>query len=102
MVIIWLPLAENALSSIYRFYKEKSENAAIKIISDIRQATNRLAEQPEMSFREPLLAHRPEIFRSLIVRKKYKIVYYSNKDTIYIADVWDSRQDPKNLRNRLH
>ncbi|GHT55767.1 hypothetical protein AGMMS49982_22000 [Bacteroidia bacterium] len=102
MVIIWLPLAEEALSGIFRFYNERSEQAAIKLVFDIRQATKQLAKYPEIGFREPLLAYRPETFRSLIVRKTYKVVYYIEKGTVYIADVWNTRQDPENLRNRIY
>ncbi|GHT02119.1 hypothetical protein AGMMS49525_05060 [Bacteroidia bacterium] len=70
------------------------------MISDIRKAAERLVEQPDMAFREPLLKERSKVFRSLIVRKIYKIVYYNENNTVYIADIWDSRQDPNSLRDR--
>jgi plasmid stabilization system protein ParE len=101
MVVIWLPLAEDALDNIYCFYKDRSEQAASKLLSDILQATKRLEEYPEMAFREPLLVERPEVFRSLIVRKTYKVVYYREDDIAFIADIWDTRQYPDNLRNRI-
>ena len=33
-------------------------------------------------------------YRSLLVRKHYKIVYFIEGDFIYFAAVWDCRTDP--------
>jgi plasmid stabilization system protein ParE len=101
MVIVWLPQAEEALNSIHFYYSEKSLQAASKMISDIKQATERLVDYPEKAFREPLLSERPETFRSLIIKKIYKIIYYVNGDIIYIADIWNCRQNPITLRSRI-
>lgn len=46
---------------------------------------------------EPLLQERKEVFRSLVVRKNYKVIYYIQNTIIYIADIWDCRQDPDRL-----
>ena len=46
MEIIWLPLAEKALESIFSFYEEKSIKAARKIITDILQATDHRLNLP--------------------------------------------------------
>jgi len=76
MEIIWLPLAEKALESIFSFYEEKSFQAARKIITDILHATDQLSINPEMAAVEQLLQERPETFRSLVVKHTYKVVYY--------------------------
>jgi len=101
MVIIWLPLAEKALEDIFLFYEEKSLQVARTIISDIRKATNRLPIFPEMAAVEQLLSERPEIFRSLVVRQTYKVIYFIKNQYIYIADVWDCRQNPDELGKRV-
>lgn len=106
MEIIWLPLAEKALVAIFSFYEEKSIPAGQKIITDILQATEQLSVHPEMAAVEQLLQERPETFRSLVVRKTYKVVYYIEDTVIYIADVWDCRQFPgklkKGIRKSMH
>jgi len=66
MEIIWLPLAEKALESIFSFYEEKSIKAARKIITDILQATDQLLIHPEMAAVEQLLQERQETFRSIV------------------------------------
>jgi len=101
MVIIWLPLAEKALEDIFLFYEEKNIQVARKIISDIRQATRQLATFPEMAAVEQLLSNRPEIFRSLVVKQTYKVVYFIKNQYIYIADIWDCRQNPNKLSKRV-
>jgi plasmid stabilization system protein ParE len=102
MDVIWLPAAEEALDSIYRFYMEKSLQAARRIISDILNSTQRLIDYPEMAAIEQILKNHPIMFRSLVVRKTYKVVYYVEGNRIYIADVWDCRQNPVSLRERMN
>ena len=49
---------------------------------------------PCIGLREPLMAERPEGFRSVVVHRNCKLVYYVDGDTVYIADVWDTRREP--------
>ena len=50
MKILWLELAEEDLESIYQFYaKDKSIKAANKIYNDILDATDSLANFPQMA-----------------------------------------------------
>ena len=102
MVVIWLPLAEEALDNIFRFYEEKSLQAARRIISDILDSTRRLTDYPEMAPIEHILENHPNVFRSLVVRKTYKVVYYIAGNYIFIADIWDCRQNPVSLQNRIN
>lgn len=44
---------------------------------------------------EHLFAHRKQTYRSLIVRRLNKIVYYVKGDTLHIAAFWDTRREPK-------
>lgn len=50
---------------------------------------------------EPLLAGRPQNFRSLVIHKHYKLIYYIDEDTIYIAALIDTRADPDSLAEKL-
>lgn len=47
---------------------------------------------------EQLLDGEPEMFRSLVVLRRYKVIYYVTDETIYVADIWDCRQDPAILK----
>ena len=50
---------------------------------------------PTMGVIDPLFAHRKQTYRSLIVRRLNKIVYYVKGDTLHIAAFWDTRREPK-------
>jgi len=102
MEIIWLPLAENALDEIFRFYEKKSLIVAGKMIADILTATARLSKFPHLAAREQSVQHSSYEFRALVVRHHYKVVYFVSNGKIYIADVWDCRQDPDILTNRIN
>ena len=53
----------------------------------------------------PIVAHfRNETmeFRSAIIMKNFKIIYFYNeeKDILWLVDLWDLRQDPHKLNMR--
>jgi len=50
---------------------------------------------PELGKIDPLIAHRKQLYRSIIVRRLNKIVYYIKDDTIRIVAMWDTRREPK-------
>ena len=63
-----------------------------------------LAAHPHIGKVEPLLVHKKRHeYRSLVVHKHFKLIYYveSACDTIYIVDLWDTRREPAALTNRL-
>lgn len=50
---------------------------------------------------EKLLRNRKHIYRSFVVHRHYKLIYYIEKDTVYIADLWDTRREPVRLSGRV-
>lgn len=103
MVIDFQPNAENRLKEIHAYYKEKSELAADRILSDIYDALIPLKDFPQMAAIEPLLADFPITFRSLVVRSIFKVIYFidEEKKVINIATIWDCRQDEKKLKDEV-
>jgi addiction module RelE/StbE family toxin len=104
MVIQWSPNALKKARRIYFFIEKESPQAAAKLIETIAQAVSRLADFPQMAAREPLLIGRTKTYRSLIVKKHFKIVYFVDEtnDEVHIATVWDCRQSPQRLINELN
>ena len=45
---------------------------------------------------EPLLSNRPMAYRSVVINKLNKMIYYisNTDDVIYIVDFWDTRREP--------
>lgn len=44
---------------------------------------------------EPLLLHKRRTYRSIVLTRHNKTIYYLNKNTIRIAAIWDTRREPK-------
>ena len=70
---------------------------AEKMIADIIESAFPLTTQPGIGQREPLLnAHRLE-YRYLI-SGNYKLIYRFDKTSVYIALVFDCRQNPVKMQ----
>lgn len=95
--IIWLPTAERHITEIFNWLRERSETAAIKLFNDILDETERLRSFPEIGKKESLLKDYPKSFRSIVVRKNFKIIYFIERKNIFITAVWDCRKDPQTI-----
>ncbi len=101
MVVKWSNRSLKHIVDIYKLYLEKSEKAAEKIFNTIFEEGDKLGDFPEMAQREQLLTKKKIVYRSLVVQKHFKIVYSVYENYIHIVDVWDCRQNPKKLKNRI-
>jgi len=101
MKLRWTAPAKKQLDHIYRFYGQRNVNVAESIFNDIIDESEQLINFPQMAAIEPGLADFEEIYRSLIVRRFFKVVYRTTVDTIYIVAVFDCRQDSQKLRNNI-
>ena len=73
------------------------------VLQNFRKNMALLAHQPWLGCLEPLLSDRARAYRSLVIHKHCKVVYFVDEeaDTLVIADVWDTRREPKNLMQNL-
>jgi plasmid stabilization system protein ParE len=104
MVVRWTARADKRTEEIFRFYEQKSERVARKIVSEIRTSAEQLITFPQMAAVDRFLTERPETFRSLVVvRGLFKIIYFVNEiaDEIVIVSVWDCRQNLEYLKNEI-
>ena len=99
--IIWLPTAQKHLNLIYEWLSERSESVAYKLIQDILSAVGKLSEFPFIAQREEVLKGFDKEFRSLIVRKHFKIIYFIESDKIIVVAVWDCRQDSQKIKSEI-
>lgn len=67
-----------------------------EFMDEVEQTVLSLAEMPTIGKLDPLFAHRNQTYRSIIIRKLNKVVYYVKDDTLHIAAFWDTRREPKN------
>ena len=64
-------------------------------MNEVEQAVKALGEMPTIGKLDPLFAHRRLPYRSIIIRKLNKVVYYVKGDSVHIAAFWDTRREPK-------
>ena len=60
-----------------------------------------LEQNPYMGKEEPELKAYKKNYRSFVEHRNHKIIYYVEKDTVYIADIWPNSQNPENMNERL-
>jgi len=103
MKIILLPKALERLEEIYVFFQSVSEDVAACVYNDILDEIGVLESFPQMAVVESFLSDCGKVFRSLVVMKHYKVIYYIEKEenTVYIATIWDCRQNPEKLKNEI-
>lgn len=101
--IIWSRFSEQQIDEIYEYYKNRvNSKLAKKIVKSIIIAPDNLIKNPKIGVVEPLSAHR-EIEYRYIVTTNDKVIYSVNENdrSIRIADVFDTRQNPIKIEQRI-
>lgn len=101
--VVWSQFSEQQIDDIFDFYlqKSKSVDVALKIITKLLSAPNRLIENPRIGEKEILLENRQTEYHYL-VESNFKIIYSINDENmlIQIADVFDCRQNPTKIERQ--
>jgi plasmid stabilization system protein ParE len=92
--IIWSKQAQEAVKSIYDFYKNKSLQGAKNVKRDILQSPKRIRYSKQYQVDEI----NPK-YRRIIVRD-YKVLYNESNNIIRIMDVICTLQSPEILKNK--
>lgn len=70
------PEAEQNMEQIYLFcFRKFGKKVALETRTDIRHQVSLLGPNPHLGPIEPLLSHRPETWRSLVVHPHLKAIY---------------------------
>lgn len=98
MQVIWTTQAQEQVKLAMNYCKATfGTRILIRFSNQLKDDVIRLSNNPFMGPLEPLLKGRKVAYRSLVIHKLYKLVYYVDNETIYIADLWDVRRDPERL-----
>ena len=92
------PAANDRMADHMEFLTRVSEEAANRLLDDLMEGIRSLKTMP---FRNPVY-NRPYLptdkYRSLIINKRYRVVYQIDGDFVYVDDIQDCRQsDDKNI-----
>jgi plasmid stabilization system protein ParE len=102
MKIQWHKRAATQLHQVEEYVlRDFGERVRQKFMDEIENAVFSLADMPTQGRIDPLFAHRSREYRSIIVRRLNKVVYYIKDDTIHIAAFWDTRREPKGQAEKL-
>lgn len=72
-----------------------------EFMDEVEQAVLLLADMPAKGKLDSLFAHRKQEYRSIVVRRLNKIVYYVKDDIIHIAAMWDTRREPQHQADEV-
>jgi len=91
------------MQEIYRFYSEKDQKAAGKIVDSIFGAVDKLSLFPQMASVEDMLAGLAGEYRSLVAHKSFKVIYFIDQlmDEVVILTIFDCRRNPEKLRKGI-
>ena len=96
MTIHWHKRAAAQLHQVEEYVlRDFGERTRQEFMDEVEQAVLSVAEMPNMGIIDPLFAHRKQTYRSIIVRRLNKVVYYVKGDTLHVAAFWDCRREPK-------
>lgn len=81
--------------------KYYSRSLQKELFRKIQNSKDLLQDNPAMGVLCPSLAHTGMDFRQIVLHKFLILVYFIIEDTLFYADLWDTRRDPSQLINRL-
>lgn len=97
MEIIWSNFAINSLKGIFDYYSiNVNRKVAYKIKKQILASTKQLISNPKSGQTEFYLDELKQNHR-YILTGNYKVIYRIDKETIFINDVFDVRQNPNKM-----
>lgn len=92
--LIWSPNALQNMEDLYNFYADKNPIAAAKIYNGIIDEVAMLENNPKLGPIENALKHRTKSYRYLVVSQgRFKALYFVEREIIYIAGIWNCKQD---------
>lgn len=102
MQVVWLEEAKVLFKEAVSFgYLAFGERAVIRFVDEVQRANERLSAYPFLGKVEPALRGLGREYRSLVVHRNYKVIYYIDDDRVFIASFWSTRCNPNNLRSEI-
>ncbi|RAW89818.1 type II toxin-antitoxin system RelE/ParE family toxin [Photorhabdus laumondii] len=89
MEVYWTLKAQNDLERIYHFACQYSKSHANNVLDHLIISTTDLALQPKIGIPQP--RYKPREVRKVLF-SDYEVHYEISNDTIYIVDLWHTRE----------
>ena len=97
MKLIWERIAKEQLKEVAKYIRVDFGVKREKIFQqEISHATRMLLLNPYMGALDPLFSERTIAYRSILVNRLNKMVYYvDDNEIIHISAFWDCRRNPE-------
>ncbi len=96
MTVKWTPTAKKQWRKTAKYIQKKfGDKSREAFMQEVLQTSILLGQYPNLGKIEPFLADLPRSYRSVVVSRLNKIVYYIDGNIIYIVAFWDTRREPK-------
>lgn len=96
MRVIWSPLAQQQRKNTAKYIRQEfGRKAAEKFHQNIMQWISLITNNPAIGSKDLLLQTRAKEYRSVVISKQNKLVYYVAGDTLHIAALWDTCREPR-------
>jgi plasmid stabilization system protein ParE len=95
MKVIWYPKAKDGRQQVAAYIlKTFGKKTMEEFKQRVRDMIKSLKINPYFVNKDPLFEGRKREYRSVFVNNLSRMVYFVEKDIIYIADFWDGRRNP--------
>ena len=102
MQVVWLDEAKVLFKEAISFgFLAFGEKAVIRFVDEVQRTNERLSVFPRLGKIEPALRGLKREYRSLVVHKNYKVIYYIDDDMVFIASFWSTRCNLNSLRSGI-
>lgn len=101
MELVWETDAYSLWEDTARYIeREFGYIAMVDYINETANIEQQLMNNPCLGIEEPLLKECSVPFRSIVLAKHNKLIYYIT-NRINIVDLWDTRREPKHQATKL-
>ena len=91
----WNPRAKDKFSDTALFIKKTfGALVATNFVKEVHQTVRYIRNNPGIGAAERYLEGTSVLYRSIVVQRLNKIIYWVNGDVIEIVDFWDCRREP--------
>ena len=100
MRLVFTEQAQQSMNNSFLFLMKEQGLPAEKIEEfreRIKLSVRQLLKNPYLGQQEIRLAHLQKNHRRLI-ESNFKIIYFIEQETVYITDIFDTRQDPTKMK----
>lgn len=102
MQVVWTPEAKQQLrNAVIYGVTTFGERVTARFVSEIEKNNERLASFPRAGKIELQLRDCEREYRCLVVRKRYKMIYFIEEETVFIVALWDTRCNPSRMKTEI-